>query len=107
LPAEDGLPRVEITASDAPEAHIYTGAGHYIATTTQAGMTDLMQLHSAAAGMKPSCEPALQDIVSLYIRNRVKQLDNEKQVIEVSSHRWQVCPQLLSAIVSACNTQFE
>jgi ribonuclease HI len=107
VPPDDGLPKVELTTSEPPEANIYTGSGHYVATTCQTGITDLMKLHQATAPETPSGEAALQDIITLYNRNRVKRTDNEKQMIEMSSHRWRLCPQLLSDIASACNTHFE
>jgi hypothetical protein len=107
VPPNDGLPKVELTLSDTPEAHIHTGKGRYVATTTQDGITNLMQLHGTTAADTLSSEAALQDTILLLNRNRVKRTDSAKQAIEMSSHRWRLCPRLLSAIAGACKTQFE
>ncbi len=86
VPPDDGLPKVELTTSEPPEANIYTGSGHYVATTTQACITDLMQLPHATAPDTLPGEAALQDTITLCNRNRIKRIDNEKQAIEMSSY---------------------
>jgi hypothetical protein len=66
-----------------------------------------MQLHHATAPEMVPGEAALQDMIALYHRSRVKRTDNEKQMTEMSSHRWRLCPQLLTDTASACSTHYE
>jgi hypothetical protein len=96
VPPKNGLPKSEMTTSESPEANIYTAEGHRVATTTQAGITDLMQLHHATAPEMLQGKAALQDTISLYNRHRVTRTDTEKQATEKLSHRWRLCPQSLS-----------
>jgi ribonuclease HI len=97
LPPDDGLPKVELTKHDAAEAHIYTGTGKHVATTTQAVFTDLLQQHKATASEPLPWDTASQDTILLFKRNRVKQTDDERQAIDMSPHRWRMCPKLCLA----------